>query len=383
MANPSSQKADARPISFILDDQNTGERLALDLAIRPEDLTRNEPQRITVTQTLGGAFADNFGDGIHTITLSGHTGWNAYADGRDGIARFQQLHDRLFKDWGARRAQAARDGKDPEKVLLLFADGLDDKVDVVLPTNFQLRRNKQRPLLAQYNINLTAMGIAIDFGSKDPLKNLISAQDILSDLGLQSLGKSLDFLEASAESIGSFVDANVAGPIKGFMDKANGTIRKTQMVLGAVKGAVDRATLPLVNLATDVAKAGTTMFQGLSAIAAFPNVVKAQFMQIGSAFSNCFCVLRNAFRRFLNFPDFSNLFGSSNCSSTSGGRPLSPLSGKNPFEKMYPKPSATSGATQNSRDSLSRLAGADHVVNPPSLSSILADATRAATGIAA
>lgn len=46
-----------------------------DFAVRPEDLSHQEPSRMQAHQTLGGAWVDAFDRGLSTITISGHNGW--------------------------------------------------------------------------------------------------------------------------------------------------------------------------------------------------------------------------------------------------------------------------------------------------------------------
>lgn len=148
------QKADVRPISFTLQNQGGGGTISMDLVIRPEDLNRTEPSRLSTIQTLGGAWADNFGRGIGTVTIAGHTGWGQ--GGRpNGLGVFLALHDLVYTRWHAARAAAVDAGRDPDSVKLIFADALDEFVWVVAPQVFTLRRNKSRPLLSQYNIVLT------------------------------------------------------------------------------------------------------------------------------------------------------------------------------------------------------------------------------------
>src|SRR6266403_1669765 len=120
-ASPSSQKSGVRPISFVLVDSGnpSGSILAsnaLTLYIRPEDLTRTATSRISAQQTLGGiAWADNFGRGIPTINISGHTGWRRPDDPAlgtdDGVDRFKKLKNQVFNNWHARRQVAIENGK--------------------------------------------------------------------------------------------------------------------------------------------------------------------------------------------------------------------------------------------------------------------------------
>lgn len=376
MANPSSQKADVCPISFVVDDQNDGSSSSLTLAIRPEDLNRAEPMRVSVVQTLGGAFADDFGRGLPTIQIAGHTGWNRYTDGGlDGAERFQQLYDKIITEVQSRREAAVLRGDNPDRVRLIFADGLNNKVDVVKLTQFSLRRNKARPLLAQYSISMTALGIRLDAAALDPAQNLLTVAGALNDLGLASLADSFQKFVEFTEKVGNFIEENIAGPIKAFMNAAVAVVQKVQFVMGSALRAISNITTPLLNLATSVAKAGQQLMTGLTAVLAFPSAVKAQFMQVASAFSNTFCLLRNAFRRAINFPDFSDLYGSSNCSSTSGGRPLSPLSGTNPWKSLYPTNVPLVSVTAPAAAAMQQLADSDPVLAPLPASQLL-DAAR-------
>ena len=79
------------------------------LSLRPEDLTRSEPSRLTATQTLGGAWLDSFGPGIGEITLAGHTGWRGgfLSSGEDA---FYKLRNTVFANWHKQRKQAVDDG---------------------------------------------------------------------------------------------------------------------------------------------------------------------------------------------------------------------------------------------------------------------------------
>ncbi|MFM0165774.1 hypothetical protein PQR39_35760, partial [Paraburkholderia sediminicola] len=110
---PPSQKPGDCPISFTMDDLTTGAApQVLALNIRPEELTRTEMSRVSVQQTLGGAFADDFGAGLTQINISGNTGWRGF-NGIDGMTFFKQLRDASFTNWHLLRNQAMQKGLDP------------------------------------------------------------------------------------------------------------------------------------------------------------------------------------------------------------------------------------------------------------------------------
>lgn len=133
---------------------------AFDLTIRPEELSRTEPSRLTVQQTLGGAWADAFGRGLITIRIAGTTGWHggrpdaALLSGEDA---FRALRDGAFIAWHDARDALLRAGQDPAGVELTFVDELDGFVDVVAPKTFSLRRSKSSPLLIRYSVEMVVL----------------------------------------------------------------------------------------------------------------------------------------------------------------------------------------------------------------------------------
>lgn len=165
MNPPTDQRAAARPIAFMLDN-NGLLSTPVTLKVRPEDLSRQEPSRATVHQTLGrkiSGWVDNFGPALPTCTIVGHTGWRATGyNQEDGFAAFQSLNALVMQDYHAAKQKAIEQGADPAGVKLIFVDMLDDFAWSVVPMQFVLRRSKSRPLLIQYNITLQAIATDID-----------------------------------------------------------------------------------------------------------------------------------------------------------------------------------------------------------------------------
>lgn len=133
--------------------------------IRPEELTRFEPSRLAVQQTLGGAWIDAFDRGIITIKINGTTGWRGAsplgtggATTTSGEAQFQLLRQNSFISWHAQRAAIVAGGGDPNDVTLMFVDTLNGFTDYVAPKSFTLRRSKTRPLLLMYSIEMLVLG---------------------------------------------------------------------------------------------------------------------------------------------------------------------------------------------------------------------------------
>lgn len=127
--------------------------------IRPETLTRHEPSRMAVQQTLGGAWADVFDRGVALIRMEGHTGWHGGAPDAaiPGEVQWQMLRTQGFEGWHAERDAVIQGGGDPASVEMVLTDTLNGFVDLVAPKSFTLRRSKQRPLLMMYTIELLVL----------------------------------------------------------------------------------------------------------------------------------------------------------------------------------------------------------------------------------
>lgn len=367
---PTSQKS--RPISFILDDQANGLAPAwVPLVIRPEDLNRSEPSRLTLHQTLGKevtGWVDNFGPGLPTISISGHTGWRAMpGQAEDGAAQFDKLHDAVFDayHWGKQRAVDA--GFDPALVKLLFVDELDGFAYEVAPISFTLRRSKSRPLLRQYNIQLQA----VSTDPEVPFLELDGIGDVFSGLG--ALGDVLRDITGSINGVVAHVTsfiAPIAAQVRAFMNFTAKIFGAVGTVVGAVANGVRTVANELIGVARMAASAGKNIFDSFSAIVSLPGYVKQAFQQVASAYSTAFCLFKNSLRPNGNaYQDYSDLYGASNCSSTTGGSPKSPLANMNVFSDLRPMapPVQMSGNAMDGLGSLSRM---DPVIAPMSVSDI-------------
>lgn len=349
---PTSQKD--RPITFMLFD---GESFieGQDLIIRPEELSRTEPARASVTQTLGGAWVDDFGAGLSVITLAGTTGWHG-SRFADGEAQFERLRTVVVDRWHAlrkQRADQAQTGEGVDAIKLVLSDRLDNFTVVVVPAQFQLRRHKSRPLLMQYNIQLTVLG---DFAydnvatSHDFVREAINNPNRY-DLAIKALAEAQRKNQESSALLG------VSGLGTDIMNAANKVLAMSDQVLEStkarmlkVKGIIDRETGPLIAASAAILQASRNAFQILAAGGDLTQYAKAVLQRIAGNMRDALCNLLNGFRRFLSVPDFSDIFGASTCSSTGGGRPISPWAAENPFPRVLPveQPAVTVGAPAQS-----------------------------------
>jgi hypothetical protein len=384
---PASQKAGDRPISFLLDDASGSPLAFVDLVIRPEELAWTDSSRLAVNQTLHGVWIDNFGRNVPAITLSGHTGWRQMgASSDDGLARFATLKTNVFDKWHDQRQQNIDDGLDPNAIRLIFSDALDDRSVVVAPRDFVLRRSRSRPLLAQFQISLVVLDDALQnapfpaqFGfngatgsTPGPLGSLTQS------LGLSSLTGSINSITSQINGVRSLVQGNLVAPVQAFMTQS-------AQVFGAVRGAISSGVglaKDVISIAQDVAQTGINVFRTLSAVGSIPQLTKQSLSAIAGSYTNIFCVMSNALGQKLYIQDYSDLYGASNCSSTSGGRPASTLAGVNPFYEVVPSSgSLPINVSSTASAALRSIASSDPVLSPLSPDSLNTALRQVTSGI--
>lgn len=356
--SPPSQKGDTRTIAFALE-VNGAITAQVILALRPEDFTRNDTSRVNVHHTLGGAWADNFGPGLPTIQIAGHTGWRGGQDG-NGEDRWRTLRDTIFTAWHNRRKEAVEQGRDPATVKLIYADMLHGFDVEVAPMALTLRRSKSRPLLIQYQLTLTVLD-----QNREQLRFLqggAGEEGGASGGGFfASVTASIARIRGAIQGVTRWVQTNLVQPVRAFLGMANsvfggvmGIVRDVRSLVGSV------VAIPLA-----VAQAGTNLFRTLAAVASLPMQIKADIMGVAGAFSNIWCFLLRSRSARLAYADYNPFFGASNCSSISGGRPVSPLAGANPWNAL-PAAAALPGlsVSNDGRTALIALASSDPVQRP-------------------
>lgn len=366
LSTPATQKAEDCPITFVMDDESAGTNDEMTLLIRPEELSIGFPSRMSVNQTLGGAWADSFGEGIEEGTYSGTLGWRATSNDSGGIERLAKFKTFAYSDWHAKRAAAVARGDDPAMVKLVLVDTLNNYSRIIAPRVFELKRSKSRPLLAQYRFNFVML--SRDITGKD-LQSDTALGGLLGTVGswIDSFTNSINNITDRVKAAYRWIDKTIIAPIKAF-------VATTQRLLGAVRGFVT-AGVGIIRQVGSVAQlataAATNIFRAAALVIGIPNIAKAAIMNVVREYTNLFCLLRN-FKSFLDYEDYSDLYGASNCSSTSGGRSISIYSGStnNTFAAVARQSTSPVRVTQNASSSLNTLATADLVTTPLSASTI-------------
>lgn len=373
---PTDQRAGVRPIAFVLQD---GAKFSnpVTLKVRPEDLNRVEPSRASVNQTLGrsvNGWVDNFGEGLPSVTISGHTGWRTAAgSGEDGAEAFNTLNQLVAHEYHAAKQRAIDAGRDPATVKLLFVDMLDNFTWSVLPTQFVLRRSRSRPLLFQYQIALQAVSTNIDEQFKvlpilgDPAKGQEALTGVLATL--TDLSKDIKDFVAEALAYKDAALAPIANTVADYAELSNQIFAIVDDTVKSVQDGVYGTANSLITIASDMATVGVNVNRSISAIAGLPNNVRAAAARVSSAYNEMLCILKNSLRPRKVYDDYDGLFGASNCSSTTGGRLGSSYASQNAFELMQTSKGPVS-VSSGAYSSMSTISRSDPVLAPMSLTEI-------------
>lgn len=310
--------------------------LRYDFVVRPSDLTRAETSRMSVNQTLGGAWVDSFGPGLGTITLAGTTGWRGgfFASGEE---LFAQLREVVFKDWHKRRLDSVVAGQDPSAVKLYFVDTLDEISALVVPKQFTLRRSKTQPLLSSYQITLIEIG---DGTASDDVDKIIAAlsNPLRFLLGLTGLGGTLSTIANYAQQGMAVLGAARAG-FQALMDLPNTLLGPFISMARQAGGMLDGALAMFHSTLLDVSEAGRNATAALAADDTLSPLERFPLMQAAAAWNDINCTLANSFQTGRYFRSYDDLFGASGCSSTGGGDAASRYTagGLNPWDAVFPQ----------------------------------------------
>lgn len=340
------------------------------LTIRPEDLRRTEQIRATVHQTMGRnvtGWVDSFGEGLPSLTISGHTGWRYNeGNGMDGAQHFEELNQLVSHDFPAAQQSAIERGIDPAEVKLLFIDMLDGFAYSVFPTSFVLQRSKSRPLLFQYNIAMQAIDTAIDS------PEVVRPEYGGVPAGLTGLDAATAYLEYPGFDLTSSVQGALSiysaqlSPLAGLLGSLTSlAVSLFQSAATAIRSAsiysVGLAD-PVVELAARVARAAVNVYRAVCAIPLLPAYIRAPLGLIAASFNELVCIFSNSLRSRVNYENYEPLFGASGCSSTTGGRQRSAYADQNAFALMQAGDAIRISGSASA--SLTALAGMDTVLSP-------------------
>ncbi|HKT53697.1 MAG TPA: hypothetical protein VJP88_04555 [Caulobacteraceae bacterium] len=363
-----SQKAADAPMTWRLESPGNAV-VSLTMPVRPEELTYDEPALQTVVPTLDGAFLDDFGRATPGIQLSGHTGWGQ-GTRPDGAQQFYALHSLVWTAWHDYREQAIAKGLDPDQVRLIFVDTLNQSVSLVAPGRFVMKRSRSRPLLFQFQISMTVLNgsLAVPQSDKLSIANSATPGGVLA--GLKSLANTISNVANATTQLAANIDATIATPAQAFMGLTLSALNAVTRQVDGVNGTVSPSAGQIVSIAGDLCDAARNVFRAYTAVTSLSLDAQVFFSSLASNYSDAFCVLRNALRTAEVYPDYSGLYGSSNCSSTIGGSPLSAYAGMNPWSVIAPTVSSVAAITPNARQNIDVLRQSDPVLLPMPISEL-------------
>ncbi len=354
MAAPPSQKY--RTIGFYLSGGGAAPVL-FNFVIRPEDLTYPEPSRLSVQQTLGGAWADSFDRGLASLTLSGNHGWRggALLSGEDLYAA---LRDTVFVQWHARRAAAVRAGQDPAGVTLQFNDSLDSIRVIVAPQNFTLRRSRSAPLLMRYQVDLTVLADAdAATGLLDEIVSALS-NPLRWLAGVTGLTSTVTAIQAQFTGITNAIGGITAGA-QTFLNTGVGILTSVGQTAANLRGQFDSTVSTLLTVGQSYAAAGANAFSALACDDTLPASQRIPLMSAAALLNDAACTLANSFNADQTLLDLTAIYGASTCSSTGGGDPPSLFTQQdvNPLASLYPTLAPPITVTPAAQQALATLGG--------------------------
>ncbi len=314
----------------------------LTLFINPENYNQTEPARVTVTQTKGGMFVDHFGPGVKTIQISGTTGYfggknkkltqtsrSVAATGdlasrttgkESGQEHFLRLR-KMYRNW-------LDNSTDPvEPAEMRFHNWADKESYQVAITTFNLQRAVGRPLLYQYNIQMTVIR-ALD------AKKTTTEPDITDLLGDSSrnlayatnLSTNVGFFDNLISNLGLTGATKTFGNLyaKGltFYNTVNGVYETMESVVNDVRGVANDINMVIAGAATFVSKPFNIVSSLADSISDICDALSSWTLipnEAIRAFRNMQCTLQvlpeSLFQGFTNPELFE---GASNCGTTLG-----------------------------------------------------------------
>ena len=126
------------------------------LLLNPQNLTQAEQAKVSVTQTLGGVYITDFGEGLQQVTIAGTTGYkqryNDDGEVRDGFEEFLHLRNEVYRKFVQTN--------DPDYYMFWY-NWEDKEYYRIQPIVFRLQRSVSEALLYRYEFTFTCLNSAV------------------------------------------------------------------------------------------------------------------------------------------------------------------------------------------------------------------------------
>lgn len=158
--------------------------VSVPLVVRPEEISRSHPMRVTVHQSIAPSipdpvgWADDFGPGLPMISVTGNTGWKI-SGGEDGGPALKALYDFLYVDYPAARQAAIDAGRDANLVRLILVDEYHGRAERIKTISFKPHRSKSNPLLYIYSGQFQVIGPAVERRAPEPEEDAAPLNDFV------------------------------------------------------------------------------------------------------------------------------------------------------------------------------------------------------------
>jgi phage baseplate assembly protein W len=285
---------------------------AVSLFVNPENFTQTEPARVSVTQTKGGMFVDSFGQGIKTITIAGHLGYGlrsgaAVGGGQpiSGAENFFLLR-KLYRDW-------LDASTDPTKqAAMRFYNWADSESYEVAITQFTLQRAVGKPLLYQYNIQMTCINDLAQWKQTAPDTVISNLSDTMSRVrsALKSINDAIMTIDSYVTKGVSFFNSTT-GTFQPAWDVVNSIGNLSNDITLLVSGATKFLTTPFDLVAQTITAVGD-IASSLCSVSTIPGAVVRALRDVACAMK---ALPLSIFSGFTNPYLFE---GASNCGTTLG-----------------------------------------------------------------
>lgn len=136
--------------------------------INPENYDIKLQSRLNLIYTKGGAFIDQFGEGVKEINVSGTTGFRATTDNKEhGYEKFLELKALVEENFN--------NIKQGEEIVdfLNFYNHTDGEAYVTVPIRLGIMRSVNQPLLYKYELSLYAIRRVGDPAPSNEIKQAV------------------------------------------------------------------------------------------------------------------------------------------------------------------------------------------------------------------
>ncbi len=276
--------------------------------VNPDEFSVDRQERVTVTQTLGDPFLDEYGKGLPTLSMHGTTGWRIRPkiDKKDGHESFHRLRRDFIDAFFDERQKKLDAQLDPDDVALIIVNNVDDLCYRIVPKTFKLLRNKTAPLLYQYEMSFVVV---------ESLNSSITRLTHFDD-DLPNWPGKKNWIAALADRMNVMLDtlAKASAPV---CQTVGAFLTEVAEVLESSKAGVGDIATFIYGISENVELALDAIRDTQCFINNLPLDAIIELNNLTGVISEFNCYLKNGLTDSW-LPDFSGIEGLSDCASTHG-----------------------------------------------------------------